>query len=455
MQAAEAAHIESFLPRTSTVADHYSRSSVPHDRGSKLVDDTIVYDSDSIFKVPSLDQPENVVSVWNPVGFDPREYLTAEQHRFADCARYIVHLIAYAAVFDCRYRDEFVPLKAAYLRRFFPGDDHYSRVRTQLIDRGVVLCDNHYVKGEKSFGYKLGPELSNVRLCKTAITDRTLSRKLRDNPSDWIKTPGGVHRHLLHYLRGVKIDYPAALTWLLEDAESHPSDEIAIQLIRDGGFFFHVCDYGRVHTNLTNLRSELRGFLSYQGPPLVNLDIRNSQPLIFSIPLRRRFEGQAMPPDVRLYVELVQEGRFYDYLMDKGGVPAERRSTFKRQFFGHVFFCKNWPETPAARTFGSLFPSVYRAVREMKAEDYAALAKSLQRDESGLMIGRVAVRCMEELPRSFIATIHDSIVTTPDQAEAVQSIMREEFDRIGLRPTIRIEELTPPATHDNCHRVAS
>src|SRR5262249_49452664 len=154
----------------------------------------------------------------------------------------------------------------------------------------------------------------------------------------WIKTPEGVHRHLLQYLRRVEIDYPSALDALLGDEDFEPANETAIQFLRDRAFFFHVCDYGRVHTNLTNLKSRMRPFLSYRGMPLVNLDIRNSQPLIFSILLRRRYAGR-MPPDVQRYVELVQQGRFYEHLMDAGGIAAERRSRFKRQFFGHVFFC--------------------------------------------------------------------------------------------------------------------
>ncbi len=104
-----------------------------------------------------------------------------------------------------------------------------------------------------------------------------------------------------------------------------------------------------------------------KGSPLVHLDIRNSQPLNFSIPLgdfcRRR---GAMPEDVVRYVELVQEGRLYDHLMAHGGIPEDRRAAFKRRFFGQVFFCPNFPETAGARLFGQLFPNVYAAIREMK-----------------------------------------------------------------------------------------
>jgi hypothetical protein len=394
------------------------------------------------------------IYLWNPVGFDPIDWLPQKLYRHGDCARFVLHRIHYATVFDRRLQGEFVPLKAAYLRRFFPGDHVYTRVREALLSGGAIVCDNYYIAGEKSFGYKLGPELSPMRQHRIAVTNRTLWKKLRDRREQWVKTPLDVHRRLFACLRGVGIDYPAALDWLLGEGVYDPSDETAIQLIRDGEFFFHVCPYNRVHTNLTNLRSDLRGFLTYEGGPLVNLDIRNSQPLMFALILREHY-GPAAPADVRRYVDLVQAGRFYDQLMDEAGIDAAARPAYKQRFFGHVFFCRNWPETDAARAFGAQFPNVYRLIREAKADDYTALAKRLQRAESGVMIERVAARCLAEMPRTFIGTIHDSVVTTPDRAAAVRSVILEEFGRFGLTPTIQVEELRPPDAQHHGRKVAS
>ena len=195
--------------------------------------------------------------------------------------------------------------------------------------------------------------------------------------------------------------------------------------------------------------------------------------------LKDRYEARGMPADVERYIALCQAGKFYDHLMAEGGIPEEKRSKFKQKFFGHVFFCENWPETDAAKMFGQVFSNVYATIRDLKAKDYTKLAKDLQRRESGLMIGKVAVRVMRELPDAFIGTIHDSILTTPDQAEPMLSIMREEFAGVGLSPTIRTERLcrdeTAPRigtsaevgsnnptsvkigkdTSDNCKKVAS
>ena len=43
------------------------------------------------------------------------------------------------------------------------------------------------------------------------------------------------------------------------------------------------------------------------------------------------------------------------------------------------------------------------------------------------------------MPGTFVGTIHDSILTTPDKADEVWAVMLEEFQRFGLKPTIRKE----------------
>jgi hypothetical protein len=386
--------------------------------------------------------PAEPVCLWVPDGFDPSVYLPPGLQRHADCARYILHRIHYEGIFDHRFRGAFVPLKAAYLRRFFPGDHVYTGVRKSLIANGAVVCNGRYVKGRVSYRYKLGPALAGMRHRRFAVTNRTLAKKLRARREAWVKAPEDDHRHLHEFLRSVEIDAPGAIAWLgLGNADPH--DWSTVEMIRDGEFFFHVCDYGRVHTNLTNLKSELRGFLTYRGAPLVNLDIRNSQPLFLALLIRDRYPAGGMPADVQRYLELTQGGRLYEHMMQEGCIPAERRGEFKERFFA-VFFGENRHESNATRLFASLFPNVYAAVRAAKEPDYTALSKALQRAESDLIILGVARRCMNEIRRAFIATIHDSILTTQDNQEAVLAIMREEFKRVGLRPTIRAELLQPP-----------
>jgi hypothetical protein len=58
------------------------------------------------------------------------------------------------------------------------------------------------------------------------------------------------------------------------------------------------------------------------------------------------------------------------------------------------------------------------------------------RAESAIVIGRAVRRCAEE--GIWAATIHDSIVTTPEHASAVVGVMEEAFGSVGVRPMIKV-----------------
>jgi hypothetical protein len=85
------------------------------------------------------------------------------------------------------------------------------------------------------------------------------------------------------------------------------------------------------------------------------------------------------------------------------------------------------------------FPTVYKAINEIKKKDYHPLAYLLQAHESKIMIDIICRRILDELPGTFIATIHDSIMTTAEKADEVMAIMVKDFQRLGLNPTVRLE----------------
>jgi hypothetical protein len=383
------------------------------------------------------------VYVYVPAGFNPDDVLPIRLHKDADFARYFLHKIICGFI-SLRHVDNiddlYILINAENMRNFARNKRAYKDIKDSLISADVIECNNSYVVGEKSMGYRLAPKYSEMKHARVQVGCRSLTKKILrgrdDMPPDCCN--GGVHAHLYRCLREIEIDHRAALS-TLPSGEHEPSDETSIRLIQDRQFFFSVCEFGRVHTNLTNLRSGLRQYLKHRGRPLVNLDIRNSQPLVFALLLREAYQGQPIPDDVRLYIELVQAGRFYEHLMEASSIKPERRARFKAEFFGSTFFCRNDPVKPEARTFGQVFPNVYATIRAAKAQEHADLAHRLQRVESGLMIGGVATRLMRELPDTWIGTVHDSILMTEDRAESVKAIMLAEFARVGLCPSINIK----------------
>jgi hypothetical protein len=104
-----------------------------------------------------------------------------------------------------------------------------------------------------------------------------------------------------------------------------------------------------------------------------------------------------------------------------------------------VFFGRNKQTGRLRDLFAGDFPSVYQVINDLKRKDYRQLAYLLQACESKIMIDIICRRILEEWPGTFVGTIHNSILTTPDKADEVRAIMQREFHKFGLRPTIRTE----------------
>ena len=266
--------------------------------------------------------------------------------------------------------------------------------------------------------------------------------------------------------------------------------------------WYHQDDYGRVHTNLTNLKSDLRQFLCLDGSPLVNLDIANSQPMFLGLLLNTSFSlkkpvGEEYcemdsekrkilelldpyctfndpsstptppPPPLRShiinidqvvmgsYLSCVFQGNLYETLGACVGLTREQA----KGGVLHALYCDTnkwkrrkevlegmYPETTKTfNAFDTLFPGLMEAVDIWKEGDYTRLSKAMQRIEAYIMFQVICERIRQERPETWLATIHDSILCHPDDAEYVRSIMVEEFAGIGARPTIKRKDYGLPS----------
>jgi hypothetical protein len=84
------------------------------------------------------------------------------------------------------------------------------------------------------------------------------------------------------------------------------------------------------------------------------------------------------------------------------------------------------------------------AVEKWKEDDYTRLPKAMQRVEAYVMYQVICERIRRERPETWLATIHDSILCHPDDAEYIRSVMVEEFAGIGARPTIKRKDYGTP-----------
>jgi len=395
---------------------------------------------------------------YNPENYDPKDVLPESLQRYADDSRYFIHKIYEQRIFNGQRKTDFVPLKAEYLRKIM-SRRKYVEIRKALLSSGVIESDGWYVKGKKAMGYKLGKNYHGGHK-RIKVTNKRLIENIKeDNKKRRNEITLDTHLHLRDKLEQIEIKFNDALVNLdCDDDKEQTSNIIALEMIRDKYFFFTGDQFGRIHTNLTNLKSTSRKWLRHKSLPIIELDISNSQPFFFSIililylynnklpsfnhlPLLPPLPCHTLPKDVIAYVDLVQRGVLYEYLAEKFKMSIEQRRIFKTKFFSEIFFGKNGWTSKNSQRFAETFPTVYKVIQQLKKKDYRALSNHLQRVESSFIINSFIRRCMDTRPDMFIATIHDSVLVKPEDARWAKNALLSEFDHIGIVPTIREEEL--------------
>jgi hypothetical protein len=401
----------------------------------------------------------------------------------------------------------FVNINAAQLQK---ANHNYKLYLDHLLKHHFLRTDMKYIVGKKSFGFLINLYKSHQATTQNIeITDWTIRRnKIAE------------YKASQEQLKQTTKSYPLLTKWFneklqidVQGAEQEveqlfPEQKGAIRGTRKGKsgiwnkrykamysihkfakqeFYYGVDDnVGRFHTNLTNIKKELRNYITYNGEKLVNIDIKNSQPLFSTLLLDKTFWNkkgklisiintplQPSPPTsinitssnpsssnpysfsitIIMIVELlesidnkvfnqyksfVNSGKFYE----KVSKLLYPNSAFNKQKVKEmvytVFFSSNrfigQPGAKPKRDFKLNFPEVYEVFRLIKVKDHTLLARLLQRIESTIMIQHAAKRIAEEKPSLPIFTIHDSIATTTGNEDYVESVIMEEVLKLtGLK----------------------
>jgi hypothetical protein len=262
-----------------------------------------------------------------------------------------------------------------------------------------------------------------------------------------------------------------------------------VHSIHNKQFRFKVDETGyRLHTNLTNIKSELRNFITFNGVKLVSVDYSNSQPLLSTLFLKNSYwnavkqnsselhytdirckedevkfindiirniksSTYTMIPtftkssDIETYVSLCEIGKIYEYIQQELNLSDNSREAVKVAVFQILFTDNRFigqVKAEPKRAFKRLFPDVYKVLSLIKKGNSKLLPILLQRIESEIILNRVAKRIEIERPDLPLFTIHDSVVTSVGNELYIQFVMKEEMENaIGLSPNMKIEYWKP------------
>lgn len=414
---------------------------------------------------------------------------------------YILDLITTIPVYNkgLLLVNDFVPINAQLLQKKVRN---YNQYLDYLVNLNIVEVNKQYLPGLKSRSYKYSKQFS-TKVVAISIIQKT--KKITHNKHSKFrlsKTQMEDYNHLIKwYNECLQIDIESAQKHILNEyfvksekiksgfdkspLLQYNSSKVSIEKISAGALQLNIDDFGyRLHTNLTNLKSELRNLLTYNGLQLVSIDIVNSQPymstLLFNssfwelpshhnvlthnsiglsitnifnkyttclfIMLCKKAES-SINSDLHKYLEIVQNGIFYEYMAEHSNINIDNRKQVKAAMFQVLFTDNhfiNQKEAAPKRLFKELFPDVYKFFSLLKQKEKNNMPMLLQRIESHVILLTITKRIANENPNLPIFTIHDSIVTTKGNESYIQNVMEEEMTRIfGFPPQLTVSTWKP------------
>lgn len=241
----------------------------------------------------------------------------------------------------------------------------------------------------------------------------------------------------------------------------------SIDAITEKEYFFKVDTFsGRIHTNLTTLKSELRQFLYFEfdyKKQYSMIDIKNSQPFIFAQLFDKNTQNEfknilkdyiqyfdsnedRRPQDVKDFIEHATNGTIYEYYADKTNLT---RAEIKQTLFATIFY-KEDPDgarhSKTAKKLMNITPNIFRIAHKVKThthkpDQYREMARLLQMIETQYMF-KIITPALKSEYMNFFLTIHDSVFINEIHKKNTIITINKAFKAKGLTPPKLKNELS-------------
>ena len=332
----------------------------------------------------------------------------------------------------------------------------YHHYFDYLEKEGILTKKYNYNNGTHFNGYALDDKYYDGDFLRFDMDHKTVLKrwKKKKNEEGILKITNKNHYidpfvlgKLQEDLKYVELNYDGAIEELdalfpkkfnkkqQEDKVKYFRNFSSIENINDGDMYCVQDQHGRLHTNFTCLKKAIREkHLTIEGEQITELDITNSQPLFLAILMKE--EGADVDPDYKesfeRFFKLVSEGNFYQYMMNKTGIPTKK---ICKEIIFTVFFGTNNLKSKAKQEnsyFRMAFPGVFRWIVNYKKKNnnHKALSHSLQNSESNLIFNKVCFFIKKKYPAIRLFTIHDSICFPKKYEKEVSVIFYKYVDAL-------------------------
>ena len=350
----------------------------------------------------------------------------------------------------------FRPISNVTGRSLF-GITWWKNGRAELIEGGVIECDQISKKGSKSLGYRMAAIYHNkptsLRLVKSANqiarAEKVRAKFKAENYSPMHYAMEACCKALTippERVADVVADVTAKTTTKKREqatarAKSDCEKVIACQhhLVKTSA------SNHRVSNTLTNCKKEIRKHLKFYGEDVVILDVVNCQPFLIACHFGDEPQLLKDTSSGTFYEAIMRAGR----LTDRDSVKASVQACFFRHTVrlrnGHLlkpWESKDYPHKSVLKAINKRYPGLMKkidAARESSSNNQNGFAIWMQREEARIMIGRI-VEDMQRVGLPVIS-IHDGILVRASHESIAADFIRASFmQETGHTPSISIEK---------------
>jgi hypothetical protein len=229
-----------------------------------------------------------------------------------------------------------------------------------------------------------------------------------------------IQQKLIEDLQFVTIDLEESIKYIENNIKKNTKKYIKnlsmIHKISDNDLFNSPDEFGRFHSNFTNLKSEIRNnYLKIDGQTIGYLDIKSSQPfflsqllkkdpLLFDIEEVQRFIRILEDDNQDIYNQFVN--KYPEYFKSKD--PKKNRKKSKKLVIMSLFD-RTSRKTIYKETFKKEYPFIFDYMNNYSGDSLQELWSSLQRMESEFIFKKVYKSIINQFPEIKLFTVHDSI----------------------------------------------
>lgn len=341
---------------------------------------------------------------------------------------YLINIIHELLLKYYTYRDDAFdteltfPLSSILLKKKYGV--FYNYYMDYLKSINFLILVKNYFNGKHSRVYKIDPKYT-AHINWVSINDKIILKKnakpyLKETFLNFNKSPIplNIREKVVEDLYDVKLDFDESLKFITDlwDNKEIPyrkyeKNKMAIENINKENIFFKFDEYGRMHTNYTVLKKEIRNnYLTIDNDPIFEIDISNSQPLFLAALMKQKMPiTQIFKPEISRYIDLVENKLIYQELIAKCGLLNRKEA---KLMMYRVLFGINGNSKKYCQMFNRIFPTVYKFIVDYKKEykNYRSLSHMLQNLESDFIFNKVINHIMDTDPDIKLFTVHDSIV---------------------------------------------